>query len=123
MGDTKIEILDAAKLLLEIKDNENDELLMLLIEDAVNAVKAYCRIEVIPRQLVSLVPMLVARQYRLNSGNGIKSVTEGERRVEYTEKNNDFLSEYEHRLKPFVSRDVKLPSDIISKEENDIESI
>ena len=33
MGDTKNEILDAVKLLLGIKDNDKDGVLMLLIED------------------------------------------------------------------------------------------
>ena len=123
MEDTKTEILDAAKLLLGIEDDENDELLMLLIEDTTSAVISYCRIEVLPRQLESLIPTLVARQYRLNAQEGVKSVTEGERRVEYTESNNDFLGEYAWRLKPFVSRSVKLPSDMSIKEENDDQSI
>ena len=35
MGDTKNEILDAVKLLLGIKDNDKDGVLMLLIEDTV----------------------------------------------------------------------------------------
>ena len=38
MGDTKNEILDAVKLLLGIKDNDKDDVLMLLIEDTVNSV-------------------------------------------------------------------------------------
>ena len=37
MGDTKNEILDAVKLLLGIKDNDKDDVLMLLIEDTVNS--------------------------------------------------------------------------------------
>lgn len=122
MGDTKTEILDAAKLLLGITDEENDELLTLLIDDTISAVLSYCRIEVLPRQLVSLIPLIAAGRYRLNGRSDVKSVTEGERRVEYT-GNGSFLDEYAARLKPFVSRSVKLPSDIIVKEENDDQSI
>ena len=48
MGDTKNEILDAVKLLLGIKDNDKDGVLMLLIEDTVNSVLAYGRIDVLP---------------------------------------------------------------------------
>ena len=58
MGDTKNEILDAVKLLLGIKENDKDDVLMLLIEDTVNSVLAYCRIDVLPRQIVSFIPTL-----------------------------------------------------------------
>lgn len=123
MGETKTEILDASKALLGINDEKNDEILTLLIDDIINAVLSYCRIEVLPRQLVSLIPTMTAAQYRLNMQEGVKSVTEGERRVEYIEKNNDFLSDYAARLKPFVSRSIRIPSDLISEEDNDDKSI
>lgn len=64
MGDTKNEILDAVKLLLGIKDNDKDDVLMLLIEDTVNSVLAYCRIDVLPRQIVSFIPTLTVRDIR-----------------------------------------------------------
>lgn len=118
MGDTKTEILEAVKLLLEIKNNESDELIMLYIEDMTEAVLSYCRLTVLPRQLVSFIPTLVARQLRINERGGVKSLTEGERRVEYSDGNYDFLSEYASRLKPFISRSVKLPSDL-EREKND----
>lgn len=115
MGDTKIEILAAAKLLLGIENEEKDEVLMLLIDDTVNAVLAYCRIEVLPRPLVSLIPTIVSAQYRRGEHSGVKSITEGERRVEYCDEDYDFLSSYTARLQPFVSRSVKLPSDLESE--------
>ena len=64
MGDTKNEILDAVKLLLGIKDNDKDDVLMLLIENTVNSVLAYCRIDVLPRQIVSFIPTLTVRDIR-----------------------------------------------------------
>ena len=72
MGDTKNEILDAVKLLLGIKDNDKDDVLMLLIEDTVNSVLAYCRIDVLPRQIVSFIPTLTVKRYTANQ-NGVLS--------------------------------------------------
>ena len=72
MGDTKNEILDAVKLLLGIKDNDKDGVLMLLIEDTVNSVLAYCRIDVLPRQIVSFIPTLTVKRYAANQ-NGVLS--------------------------------------------------
>ena len=66
MGDTKNEILDAVKLLLGIKDNDKDDVLMLLIEDTVNSVLAYCRIDVLPRQIVSFIPTFTVKRYTAN---------------------------------------------------------
>ena len=112
MGDTKNEILDAVKLLLGIKDNDKDDVLMLLIEDTVNSVLAYCRID------VSFIPTLTVKRYTANQNGGVKSVTEGERKVEYSDDNYDYLKEYAIRLKPFVSRKVKVPSEVIADDKS-----
>lgn len=112
MGDTTIEYLDAVKLILDIHDEANDELLTLLIDDTVSMVLSHCRIEVLPRQLEALIPQIAARLYRNNMSGGVRSVTEGERRVEYTDGANDALFGFYDRLKPFVSRAVSLPSEI-----------
>ena len=71
MGDTKNEILDAVKLLLGIKDNDKDDVLMLLIEDTVNSVLAYCRIDVLPRQIVSFIPTFTVKRYTANQNGGL----------------------------------------------------
>ena len=113
MGDTKNEILDAVKLLLGIKDNDKDGVLMLLIEDTVNSVLTYCRIDVLPRQIVSFIPTLTVKRYTANQNGGVKSVTEGERKVEYSDE-----TEYAIRLKPFVSRKVKVPSEVIADDKS-----
>ena len=118
MGDTKNEILDAVKLLLGIKDNDKDGVLMLVIEDTVNSVLAYCRIDVLPRQIVSFIPTLTVKRYTANQNGGVKSVTEGERKVEYSDDNYDYLKEYAIRLKPFVSRKVKVPSEVIADDKS-----
>lgn len=109
-------------MLLGIKDNEQDSLLSFLIDDTVNLILGYCRIEILPRQLESLVPVIAADMYR-RKGYGketapeiVKSISEGERSVSYAETTleNDFLTNYYDRLKPFVSRKGRVPSDIKS---------
>ncbi len=118
MGDTKTEILEASKTLLGIENDESDKLIMLLIVEVTDAVLSYCRLEVLPRQLVSFIPTLVAQRFADNKNAGVKSITEGERRVEYRDEDYDFLSAYAARLKPFVSREIKFPSDL-EREKND----
>lgn len=111
MGDTTMEYLDAVKLILGLNDEDSDELLTLLIEDTVSAVLSHCRIEVLPRQLEALIPQIAARLYRGNMSGGVRTITEGERRIEYSGA-AEALPDYYDRLKPFVSRAVSLPSDV-----------
>lgn len=120
MEDTKTEILLAVKELLKIEDEERDSFLMLIIEDVINAVMAYCRINVLPRQIVSFIPLIAAEQFHRLDRDGVKSVTEGERRVEYADENYDFLSAYAMRLKPFISKKVKVPSEMESVENESV---
>lgn len=111
--------LGALKMLLGIKDNEQDSLLSFLIDDTVNMILGYCRIEVLPRQLESLVPTIAVDMYRAK-GYGhetapevVKSISEGERSVSYAETNpdNDFFANYHDRLKPYINRKGRVPSD------------
>ena len=114
------EALNTVKMLLGIEDNEQDSLLSFLIDDTVNMILGYCRIEILPRQLESLVPVIVADAYRAK-GYGqetapevIKSVSEGDRSVSYADKNpnNDFFKNYYDRLNPFRSRRGRVPSEL-----------
>ena len=90
-------------MLLGIKDDEQDSLLSFLIDDTVNMIMAYCHIDVLPRQLESLVPKIAADMYRAKGYGGskspevVKSISEGERSVTYTETDNDkiFSNYYE----------------------------
>ena len=115
MRDTKPEYLEAVKLLLEFNDEDNDGLLLLLIEDTINAVLSYCRIDVLPRQLEGLA----AAEYKRGVSDGIRTISEGERRVEYSDSGSA-LSGYYERLKPFVSRAVCLPSEVESDENESV---
>ncbi len=114
------EALERLKMLLGIKDNEQDGLLSFLIDDTVDMILGYCRIEILPRQLESLVPVIASDAYRAK-GYGqtdapevVKSISEGERSVSYAETNpdGDFLSSYYDRLKPFINRRGRVPSEL-----------
>lgn len=108
-------------MLLGIKDNEQDSLLSFLIDDTVNMILGYCRIEILPRPLESLVPVIATEMYRrkgygkADAPQSIKSVTEDKRSVSFESgvaDADEFLKEYEARLKPFVCRKGRVPSDI-----------
>ena len=60
-------------MLLGIKDDEQDNLLSFLIDDTVNMIMAYCHIDVLPRQLESLVPKIAADMYRAKGYGDSKS--------------------------------------------------
>lgn len=119
MEAVKSDALERVKMLLGINGSEQDGLLSFLIDDTVNLILSYCRIEVLPRQLESLVPTVAADAYRAKGyGNAaapevIKSISEGNRSVSYAETNpnNDFFKNYYDRLKPFVNRRGRVPSD------------
>ena len=94
-------------------------MLSFLIEDTVNMIMAYCHIDVLPRQLESLVPKIAADMYRAKgygdskSPEVVKSRSEGERSVTYAETDNDkIFSNYYKRLDPFRKRKGRVPSDI-----------
>lgn len=115
------EALVTLKLLLGIEDDEQDSLLSFLIEDAANMVMGYCRIDFIPSQLESLIPMIAADMYRAKGYGStavpqvIKSVTEDKRSVSFESSGtdtDDFLKNYAERLNPFRCRRGRVPSDI-----------
>lgn len=117
------EALKTLKMLLGIEDDKQDSLLSFLIDDTVNLILGYCRIEILPRQLESLVPVIAADMYR-RKGYGsteaperIQSVTQDKRSVSFKNSSDtdtdEFLKEYEMRLKPFKCRKGRLPSEFI----------
>lgn len=119
----ELEILNNAKMLLAPEDGASEEekmktdaLLTFLISDTIGAVMKYCRIEVLPRQLYGLIAQIAAELYRSRGyGDGadapaVKSVTEGERRVEFEDSSAVFAS-FVSRLKPFINKSARLPSE------------
>lgn len=114
MGDTKnnrdTKIYENVKLLLGI-DDEKADIVNLLLNDTKNAILSHCRIDELPEELDDLVAIIVSKRYRFLQQEGVKTISEGERRVEYFEESG-MLDEYDERLKPFVSRSVKVPSEV-----------
>ena len=124
------EILDGTKLILGIKAEDKDELLSFVIDDIVNAVKAYCRIDELPSALYGLCAQMAAKSYRDNGFGAeetpmnVQSVSEGDRSVTFKEKSDTtgFIANYKGRLRPFINRKGRLPSDF-NERENESESV
>lgn len=119
MEAAKSDALERVKMLLGIEDNEQDGLLSFLIDDCINLILGYCRIEIIPRQLESLVPVIAADMYRAKGyGNDaapetVKSISEGERSVAYAETDNEaIINNYYKRLDPYKCRKGRVPSEV-----------
>ena len=122
MENTRLsEALAKLKMLLGIEDNSSDELLSFLIGETVDMILGYCRIDILPRQLESLVPVIAADMYRAkgygqeSAPDVVKSITEGSRSVSYAEVSTDdsFLENYYKRLNPYVNRRGRVPSEVI----------
>lgn len=89
------QILRDTKMLLKDEAPSDDELLFL-IDDCINAVMAYCRLEILPYQLLGLIAQMAAKRYRaeFNKESGtVISITEGDRKVDFSVPNESSLSE------------------------------
>ena len=106
------EILDNAKMLLGIADGSADEKLTFYINDITEAIKAHCRIEFLPVQLYGLAAQMAARLYE-NELSNVRSITEGERRVEFELGAPSIIDDYGERLRPFINRAGRLPSEVV----------
>ena len=124
------ERLTRLKMLLVIEGGKQDGLLSFLIEDTENLILGYCRLEIMPRQLESFVPVIAADMYRRkvitdDTAEGrIKSISQGEQSVTLisgTLETDEFLTEYEARLKPYVNRRGRVPSDLSGGKSNEIQ--
>ena len=112
--------METLKMLLGIKDNEQDGLLSFILEDVSNMICGYCRTEAVPDKLTGLVPVMAADLYRrkgygtAEAPQNIKSISEGERSITFESSisTDDFLKEYEARLKPFKCSKGCVPSEL-----------
>ena len=115
------EIMNNAKLLLGIKDNSQDNILQFITNDAINAVLAHCKIKELTQNMYSLVSQIVFLAYRENgygtveAPEDVKSISEGDRSitVERRKDMDTILCDFEKRLKPFVNKRGKLPSEVV----------
>lgn len=114
-------IMEGAKLLLGIKDDSQKEILSFITDDAINAVLAHCKIKELTQNMLSLVSQIVFSAYREN-GYGtqevpedVKSISEGDRSItiERRKDMDAILCDFEKRLKPFVNKRGKLPSEVV----------
>ena len=115
------EALDTLKMLLKKENDDEDILLKFLIDDAENMILGHCRIEKMPWKLKTLIPKLARDIYYLKGYDKaempklVQSVSQGNRSVSYDNQNlseKDLLKNYYDRLKPFVNRKGKVPSDV-----------
>ena len=111
------EILKDAKMLAGISSAQADGneaadvKLTFYINDIIEAIIAYCRIEFLPQQLYGLVAQIAAKMYG-EDGSNVKSLTEGERRVEFELSAPSVISGYYDRLKPFMNIAGRVPSEV-----------
>lgn len=117
----KAEALKKLKMLLGVEDSGKDELLFFLLDDAERLILGYCRRCCLPEPLESLVPVIAADVYRAkgyaaeDAPKIVKSVTEGARSVSFDVKqptDESILENYYKRLKPYVNRRGRVPSDV-----------
>lgn len=119
----ELEILENTKILLGIDSKtdtgEHDALLKFLINDIIGMIMKYCRIDVMPRQLYGIAAQLAAELFRSeNNGSdcAVKSIAEGDRRVEFESFSERFAA-YAQRLEPFVNKSARLPSEMEAHDE------
>lgn len=121
MGVIEADIIKNAKLLLGIKDNSQDDILLFVTNDAINAVLAHCRIKELAENMYSLVSQIVYAAYRENgygsteTPEDVKSISEGDRSItiERRKDMDAILCDFEKRLKPFINKRGKLPSEVV----------
>ena len=112
------EAVKTVKALLGIAGDEEDTLLALLVDESVGYTLGYCRRETIPESLKSVIPMMAADLYRTKmygtkEAKAVKSVTQGERSVTYeVNSTSNVFSAYHSRLKPYIRRCARLPSEV-----------
>lgn len=83
-------MLEEIKLIVGISDNSKDNLINYYIESITNDVKNYCNINEIPSPLEMFVKKKVISilKYELNEYKGIKSISEGDTKLEVAVENN-----------------------------------
>lgn len=114
-----IEILNNTKMLIGISDNSSDELLSFYIEDTKAAILSYCRIEFIPKQLWGLISQIAADLYRHRDNNDVLSITEGDRKIDFSHSQKSVVDNYRSRLRPFVNTLARVPSEILREAQDE----
>lgn len=117
-------LLSQVKMLLGIRDSEQDAVLAFLIDDCISRVLGYCRRSDMPSELLPLLPVMAVRVYRLGGygsqegKRNISQVTQGDRTVAFESsevEQSDWLNDYKDRLEPFRIRRGRVPSELDGK--------
>lgn len=115
----RTEALKALKMLLGTEDESKDDLLFFLLDDVERLVLGYCRLCCLPEALEGLIPVIAADMYRAKGygdadfAGAVKSVSEGGRSVSFAAPTDEsILANYYKRLKPYVNRRGRVPSDV-----------
>lgn len=118
----KESVLADLKVLLGIDDTSKDALLMIIINDCIDRVCGYCRVEEFPEGLVSLLPIMVHRAYavggygRADPVGSVTMIKQGERTIQYeglSGTSGDWLTNFTDRLEPFRKRRGRFPSECV----------
>lgn len=122
MGEYKKQILRDTKTLLKKEDSSEDNILNLLIDNCISCVLSYCRLELLPYQLIGFVTNMAVRKYKemylANDGGGgvVTSITEGDRRIDFSVPAEMGLTDdFKESLKPFVNRRGRLVSEVVPR--------
>lgn len=116
--------MEKLKLLLNITDDSQDELLRLILNEVEEFVLSYCRVNKVPDKLQDIIPFMAADLYR-HKGYGasslpssVKSISQGNRSVTYetAERHQDVFLEYYKRLNPY--RRARVPSEVNEYEQS-----
>lgn len=111
--------LEPVKMLLRTENPPSDELLLFLIDDCINRILSYCKIEEIPAELETLIPIMTVRYYHVSGIDGtedVQSISQGQRSVTYaneTVRRDDWLNDFRSRLDPFKCKKGLVPSDVL----------
>ncbi|MBQ2669867.1 MAG: phage head-tail connector protein [Clostridia bacterium] len=120
MDEVKAEALTTLKTLLGITGDTQDTILDIIIDEVINMIQGYCRIDEIPTKLESYIPIMAADYYRLK-GYGkaaapefVKSESQGKRSysVEVGFNVKSWFNNYKDRLNPFRNLHGRVPTDL-----------
>lgn len=95
----KEEMLRKIKLRLGLKeeDTEHDEVLRLMLEDAVMGIMVFCNRDVFPIQLEYVARQMVINAFYKENGENVSSIKRGDTQITYTETISREDMTQEHR--------------------------
>lgn len=117
MAENFDELLRMAKIMACVEDDSHDELFELYINEAVDYIKAFCHLDVLPYALrIVAASATASRWYKIERAL-IKAVKEGDREIEFVSM-DELMKAYAERLAPYVNKRGFTPSDMDAKEQS-----